>query len=219
MSQTIVVGDIHGCWDELRRLLDKCRLSDADELISVGDLVDRGPAPVEVVRFFMERPRSYAVVGNHEDKHMRIARGEPIESRAQTICKGQLGDFYETAIRWFSTLPLFLEREGTVIVHAGLVPNVSLGQQPRNALLRGRMPWMRNNFDPARHWTEFYSDARSVIYGHTIRDVVEPLNNTWAIDTGACHGGKLTALVLPEFRVVQVDSKKNWWSLAVSKAR
>src|SRR5688572_2356350 len=115
MTRTIVIGDIHGCWDELRCLLDKCRLSDADELVSVGDLIDRGPEPGEVVRFFMGRPRTRAVLGNHEDKHMRIAAGEPIESRSQRICKAQLGDFYETAIRWFTTLPLYLEIDDTIV--------------------------------------------------------------------------------------------------------
>lgn len=71
MGRTIIIGDIHGCFGELLELLDKVDLRPDDLLVSVGDLVDRGPAPGEVIRLFRERPNSAVVMGNHERKHVR----------------------------------------------------------------------------------------------------------------------------------------------------
>ena len=52
MKRTIIIGDIHGCYDELIALLKKCERKPSDEVISIGDMVDRGPKPWEVVEFF-----------------------------------------------------------------------------------------------------------------------------------------------------------------------
>ena len=71
-SRTIVVGDIHGCFEELQTLLASINFHEKDELISIGDLVDRGPHPKEVISFFMNTPNAYAIMGNHEDKHVRL---------------------------------------------------------------------------------------------------------------------------------------------------
>ena len=53
----LIIGDIHGCYDELQQLLDKSGISDDDEIIAIGDLFDRGPKPREVFRFFRDTPR------------------------------------------------------------------------------------------------------------------------------------------------------------------
>ena len=75
-QRTIIVGDIHACWQELQRLLERCGRTSEDEVVSVGDLVDRGPEPAEVVRFFREDGNAIAILGNHEDRHVRIVDGE-----------------------------------------------------------------------------------------------------------------------------------------------
>ena len=61
--RTLVIGDIHGCWDELQELLDACERRPEDEVLSLGDMVDRGPKPLEVVRFFMTDPTASAILG------------------------------------------------------------------------------------------------------------------------------------------------------------
>ena len=48
---TLVIGDIHGCYDELQTLLDKAGLSSGDKIVAVGDIVDRGPETPEVLGF------------------------------------------------------------------------------------------------------------------------------------------------------------------------
>jgi serine/threonine protein phosphatase 1 len=218
--RTIVIGDIHSCWNELQRLLEKCRVSPEDEIVSVGDLVDRGPEPGAVVRFFRERPGTTAVLGNHEDKHVRLVAGESIRpGKSQLITRQQLGTDYTDTVAWFRTLPLWLERHGCLIVHAGINPGIPVDRQPRNALLRGLMPWMENIFDvTGPFWPTVYDGLVPVVFGHSVcQNVVVPVNNAWGIDTGACFGSRLTALILPRFEVVQVEARRDYWAEAVAR--
>lgn len=206
--RTIVVGDVHGCWDELCELLDRCARSTGDEVLGVGDLIDRGPDPGAVLRFFRDDPGASSILGNHEDKHLRIRSGELPPGTAQHLCRVQLGDGYDEALDWLATLPLTAERHGCFITHAGVVPGVPLDAQPRQALLRGHMPWMQGLFDhSSAPWWERYRGETPIVYGHSVHPEVHVENLTWGLDTGACHGGALSALVLPERRVVSVPSR------------
>lgn len=74
-KRTIIIGDIHGCYTELLELLTKINFSPEDILISVGDIVDRGPDSEKVVDFFKSTPNAYVVFGNHERKICKIIEG------------------------------------------------------------------------------------------------------------------------------------------------
>ncbi|WP_024866368.1 metallophosphoesterase [Butyrivibrio sp. FCS014] len=69
---TYAVSDIHGCYDELLKLMELIRFSDEDTLYVIGDCVDRGPKPVEVLKWMMSRPNVIPIVGNHENMMMRV---------------------------------------------------------------------------------------------------------------------------------------------------
>jgi predicted phosphodiesterase len=68
MRRTIVVGDLHGCFDEAVELLDSLQVTSSDRVIFAGDLVDRGPKPAECIELAM---RHECVLGNHEEHHLR----------------------------------------------------------------------------------------------------------------------------------------------------
>lgn len=220
-ARHIIIGDIHGCADELFALLDACGRRPEDEVISVGDLIDRGPDPEAVIRFFMTDPNSAAILGNHEDKHLRMRTGELVGGNAQILSQIQLGDFYHEALDWFASLPLELERAGHFICHGGVIPGVPLNEQPRRALLRGKMPWMRNIFDqsgPA--WWDRYDGDTPIVYGHsTHSDGPLVTNNTYGIDTGACHGHSLTALILPDVELVSVPAGADHYRALLAQHR
>lgn len=212
--RTIVVGDIHGCFDELQTLLKRVNFHEKDELISVGDLVDRGPQPKEVVSFFMNTANANAIMGNHEDKHIRIYDGELEPSHSQIICKKQLGTFYDEAIEYMRSLPLYLYRKNYWLVHAGFLPNIHPKDQPRNTLLRGRMPWMKSNYDKTYGgWWKHYSGEEPVVYGHTAFKNIHIENNTFGIDTGVCHGQTLSAMILEDRSFIQVEAGQDYWKL------
>mgnify|MGYP000931711560 CR=1 FL=1 len=59
---TLIIGDIHGCFDELVELCDRAGIGDGDVVVGVGDVVDRGPQPGEVVDFFRRREGSVVLV-------------------------------------------------------------------------------------------------------------------------------------------------------------
>jgi len=78
----LLIGDIHGCYDELQALLDLAGLSGDDEIIALGDIVDRGPATPQVLEFFQTQPNARSLMGNHERKHLRSFRGETKAARS-----------------------------------------------------------------------------------------------------------------------------------------
>ncbi|HYV10241.1 MAG TPA: metallophosphoesterase, partial [Pyrinomonadaceae bacterium] len=81
-SRTIVVGDIHGCYDELMALIDEVELQDDDRVIAVGDLITKGPKSREVLELFIADKRFSTVMGNHDLMLRRRWNGEDIELKA-----------------------------------------------------------------------------------------------------------------------------------------
>jgi diadenosine tetraphosphatase ApaH/serine/threonine PP2A family protein phosphatase len=215
-KRTIVVGDLHGCQDEALELLDSLAVTVSDRVIFAGDLVDRGPKRLECVELAM---RHECVLGNHEEKHLRIRRKprpDVIPDHAETR---RVLD--ERHFAYFESLPLYLRvpEANAVVVHAGVLPGLPIESQSASILLHGqciRPPegkscWPSKAPEGWAFWTNFWKGPERVIFGHTVLD--RPLVSEWAvgIDTGCVHGGALTAVVLPEWRIVSVPARKNYW--------
>src|SRR6267154_4373011 len=79
MGRTIVIGDIHGCFDELQDLLRVVELRTDDRVIAVGDLIVKGPRNCEVLDLFIEDDRFSSVIGNHDRALRQYWRGEPVK--------------------------------------------------------------------------------------------------------------------------------------------
>jgi serine/threonine protein phosphatase 1 len=135
--QTLVIGDIHGCYVELQDLLEKAGLGEGDAIIAVGDVVDRGPETPQVLDFFRQAINARCLMGNHERKHVRAARHEVKLSISQQISRQQLGVGYAAAVTWMGGLPLSIELSEAVIVHGYLEPGIAVAQQhPRWCAVR-----------------------------------------------------------------------------------
>lgn len=210
MQNTLIIGDIHGCHAELLDLLERAGIGDDDLVVSVGDLVDRGPDPGAVIDLFRGRPGSVVICGNHERKHVR-----GLLSYSQQITRLQLAGRYEDDVRWMSTLPYHWERDDVRVVHWGLYPGVPLAEVPEDvrsgtasgdARLKERLG--------ERPWYDFYEDDKPVVFGHAVVGP-EPLvvrDRIFGIDTGACHGMRLTGLLLPAMRLVSVPARRDHWA-------
>lgn len=127
-----IVGDIHGCIDELRLLLNKVKFnSQRDQLWSVGDLVGRGPHSKQVLEFVVELGPSFrCVLGNHDLHLLAVLCGiKPPSAKDKTdlIHQGSEQAFW---IDWLRKQPLMLQSpaHGLAIVHAGIYPEWSIGK-------------------------------------------------------------------------------------------
>lgn len=239
-QRTIVVGDVHGCRAELEELLEKLELRPGrDRLVFVGDLMDRGPDPAGVVRL-VRQLGAEAVLGNHDEKHLRWRKHEarrrdrpdyknPMTMSEEVQAGNQaLGD---DDLAFLSAVPLHLDLgDGWVAVHGGLAPGVPLERQKKHDLLRlrfvnergtmARVLTERDAGEGIDPWPVRWRGPQSVVYGHMVWDLAAPRIDQpapgvhcYGIDTGCCFGGHLTALVLPERRLVQVRARATYAEL------
>ena len=203
---TLVVGDVHGCVDELRRLVAEVS---PERIVCVGDLFTKGPDPVGVYRFLRERGIT-ATLGNHDARMLDVVDGRREESEAKTAV-----DALEAAepgwAAWTRALPLFLDVAGWTVVHAGLHPSGELARTTRKMAITLRRWPDELKTDP--FWYQVYTGARRVVFGHDARRGlvrIEREGQPWCVglDTGCCYGGKLSGYVVEEDRVVQVAAAR-----------
>ncbi|WP_010251959.1 metallophosphoesterase family protein [Acetivibrio cellulolyticus] len=214
MRRQVIIGDIHGCYDEVQSLLDKVGLNKDDEIITVGDFLDRGPKSLEVVEFLRNNANFYSIVGNHERKHLN-----KIYNYAQEITKLKLGQYYEGTINWIKNLPYYYENNDVIVVHAALIPGVKMEKQPQEVLC-GSTSGERylEQILKGKYWYEVYEGDKPVVFGHHCVDNPLIYNDlVYGIDTGACHGGFLTAITVPDFKVYSVKAKEDYWEAEKKK--
>lgn len=212
----LLVGDIHGCFGEFLDLLDAAGVGDADEIIAIGDVVDRGPDSGRVLDFFRTRPLASSILGNHERKHLRSARGEIEPAPSQKITREQLGDAYPDCLSLLATFPRHLELPEAILVHGFWEPAVPLEQQ-RDTVVVGTMSgeeYLTRRY--TQPWYELYDGPKPLVIGHhDYRRDGRPLicrDRVYGIDTGCCYGTRLTGLVLPDFRIVSVAARADHWA-------
>jgi Calcineurin-like phosphoesterase len=227
MPPTIVVGDVHGCLDELRRLLDKCGFGPGVRLVLAGDLVAKGPDSQGVLQFAREK-RALAVLGNHDDHVLRaraVARGDlPPPAKGVRAEHQQVADGL-TAADWkyLEELPTYLrlgpERAGaadTVVLHAGAVPGIPLEAQRRELLISMRSiddrgaPTKRIE---GRPWAQVWAGPEAIVFGHDAVRGLQEYPFALGLDTGCVYGKRLTAVLLPERRLVSVRARRAYAEL------
>ncbi len=216
MTRHLVVGDVHGCLEELDELI--ALVADPGRrVVLVGDLVAKGPDSHGVVRR-AEELGVLAVRGNHEEHALRwwraVKKGDEPPKRKKVYLRAYQS-LEDRDFRYLDALPyhLALPAHGALVVHAGLMPGVPLeAQDPKNLV------GMRNvhagraekHIDVGIPWGSLYAGPEHVFFGHdAIRKLQRHLHAT-GLDTGCCYGGRLTGMLLPERELVSVPAKKVW---------
>ena len=121
---TYAIGDIQGCFEALQRLLAKISFDrERDRLWLVGDLVNRGPQSLEVLRFVKKLgAAAVSVLGNHDLHLIMLAEGCSRERDDDTLAAILAAPDREELLAWLRTLPLMHVEDGFAMVHAGLLP-------------------------------------------------------------------------------------------------
>jgi serine/threonine protein phosphatase 1 len=217
-NRTIVVGDIHGCIDELYTLLGKVGFNDGDLLVAVGDIVDRGPDSWGVASFFRSTPNAYCCKGNHERRVAGTILGTclPAWTQRQTIALLPHDERLDWA-EWFAALPLVIETPHCIVVHAQLDPEHSLDEQVERHVcgVGGPAATIPVNEKGIPVWFRGAEFGKPVCVGHQRYNRVELVpDKLYALDTGTAKGGQLTAVSLPDGRIVNVDADRNYYAEA-----
>jgi hypothetical protein len=208
-TRTIVVGDIHGCYDELAALLEKVDLKDSDRVVSVGDLITKGPKNREVLQLFMTDPRFITVIGNHDLALRRRWNGEDIDlKRAQKEAHKELEAEKDAYTSFLNRLPFVIDLGAHVVVHAGLRPNVKLYSQTTGDLTRLRTLGPNRESSEGTPWYYLYDGEKTVLFGHW--PAPEPRRGKKAIglDTGCVYGYNLTAYIIETGEFVSVPAQR-----------
>ncbi len=231
-----VIGDVHGCIDELHTLFKKLGyqyknnhyLHPAGRIpIFVGDLTDRGPNSLEVIRLVyrmvMKENKAKYVPGNHCNKLYRFFLGNNVKlqhglettaaeyaslnKKEQKLIRNQFMKLYEDA-------PLYLEipEVNAFVAHAGIKEELigRTDKKVRTFVLYGDITgeFDGNGMPIRRDWAKHYHGDRWIVYGHTPVKNPRIVNNTINIDTGCVFGNELTALQLPEHNIISVPSNQ-----------
>jgi protein phosphatase len=235
-----IIGDVHGCADELEALLAKlgyalswsegperkCRVAPpvGRKVVFVGDIVDRGPRVADALRIVMdmvEDGHAFCVIGNHEAKVEKWLGGRDVKmthglQQSVDDLEAAGRDFKERVKRFIGKMVSHYMLDGgkLAVAHAGIKAEMQgrASGRIREFCLYGETTGETDEFGlPVRHnWAAEYRSATKVVYGHTPVLDAEWLNNTICLDTGCVFGGKLTALRYPEMELVSEPARTTY---------
>lgn len=228
----IFVGDIQGCRAELERLLETLRYDPAaDRLEPAGDLVNRGPDSLGALRLLRDLGAG-GVLGNHDTYLLRVAAGLRRRAPRDSLAAVLEADDRETLLEWLARRPFARELPGVLLVHAGFHPAWSdpvsrlegldpLHRHPDSdfaTLVRycradGERPGRGEHSEPGyRPWFEHWSHggSRTVVFGHWAERGLVERPGFRGLDTGCAWGGRLTAWIAEEDRLVSVPAERAW---------
>ncbi|SNU01703.1 polynucleotide kinase-phosphatase [Ruaniaceae bacterium KH17] len=238
-----IIGDVHGCLPELLELLETLGYEiqpdavgrpidashpDGRTAVFVGDLIDRGPSSVGVLRLAMGMTASgnaLAVPGNHEAKLIRALDGANVQvthGLETTLAEldQETPEFRQQVRDWCYALVshLVLDDGKLVVAHAGLKEAYQgrASGRVRSFALYGDTTGETDEFGlPVRYpWADEYRGKAMVVYGHTPTPDLTWINNTLCLDTGCAFGGHLSALRYPERETVQVAARYEYYTPA-----
>ncbi|MFN3653297.1 MAG: polynucleotide kinase-phosphatase [Armatimonadota bacterium] len=230
-----IIGDVHGCFEELEALLRKlgyeveardggCAVQPPDgrKAVFVGDLVDRGPMVPQVLRLVMgmvAEGTALCVPGNHDVKLLKKLRGKDVRlthGLAETLeqLEREPPELHAEVMRFIDSLVshYVLDDGRLVVAHAGMTEELQgrASARVREFALYGETTGETDELGlPVRwNWAAEYRGSARVVYGHTPVPEADWLNRTLNIDTGCVFGGKLTALRYPELEMVSVPAAR-----------
>ncbi|MCE9532330.1 MAG: metallophosphoesterase, partial [Planctomycetes bacterium] len=197
LRRHLIVGDIHGCFDELQALLGQLQFDPSEDvLVSVGDIIDRGPKIRETIEYLFNLPRFHMAIGNHEEKFLRYLEGRNVKAThgLQTTIDAYPEGFPPEYTERMRSLPLILKTPSGYVVHAGFDPEMSPTEQSRSDCIYMRFYGGKTYFDEinGRAWyTLWPTDGPRVFFGHIPLEDGPVESHIVSLDAGCVFGGRL----------------------------
>ena len=186
--RTLIIGDVHGCIDELDEMLTVLDANPRkDRIIFIGDLVNKGPDSRAVYERFREL-EAESILGNHEFRLLEQAADRRQRNGGYKALKREFGSkLFRTFLDDIRTWPSYLEEDELMVVHAGIVPGLHPKKTDPDVLVNIRT-WdgegknLQGKDNPP--WFDFYHEDRLIVFGHwaALGGVVR--QNVIGLDTG-----------------------------------
>jgi len=204
-ERVIFIGDIQGCYDEWMSLLKEVDYKpERDQLILLGDMINRGPKNLEVMTHLMNHPEIKAVMGNHEYHFIRHVNRERKRKSFERL-ERELSGFTRKIVKYLKGLPMYLEGEDWIAVHGGLEPGKHPSKSSAKFLCTVREIGANGE---SRPWFDFYEGHKWILFGHwSLKGLVQK-ERIRGLDTGCVYGGRLTAWIYPEDKLVSVPAQR-----------
>ncbi|MCL6560668.1 MAG: AAA family ATPase [Firmicutes bacterium] len=233
-----IIGDLHGCFDELKLLLEKLGYKKqfnyytnpaGRKAVFLGDITDRGPRSLDtfwLVKAMVDSGNALYVPGNHcrklarylEGRNVKAAHGlEKTIDEIKQLAADERDFFAEEFLQLYREAPpyMILDGGGLVVAHGGIKEEMigKVNERIRSFCFFGDATGeiTEDGLPVRRDWAREYRGEALVVYGHTPVPEAEFVNNTIDIDQGCVMGGKLTAFRYPEREIIQVPALKAYY--------
>ena len=235
-NKILVIGDVHGCLNELKSLVAKA-MNDHNEgklfaaVVLVGDLCNKGPYSAEVINFVRNERNWFSVRGNHDNHALATALGD--ENRRMKPKYKWVHSLSDNDVVWMSKMPYTItipgkmmnqcSRQDVIVVHAGFIPDMNLVDQEIQTMTMLRDVIIQDSnrdetncykyYKPCdvgnpKAWAKSWEGPELVIFGHDAKRGLQREKYAIGLDSGACYGKKLTGIILPEKELVSVDAER-----------
>ena len=221
MGRTLFIGDLHGCATEFRALLDAMAYDPrSDRLFLTGDAFTRGPDPMGVWRL-IEALHPQMVMGNHDERLMiwlkEIVKGRrptlKLPNQQETV--NAITPVADAVLDWLQCLPLWIEEDRFLLVHAGINPTKGCKGTKRDEFLTIRT-WPPNGGIVGSRWHDALPETdKLIVFGHdapgglVVKKRTDGLPYLIGLDSGCVYGNQLSGYILEEDRIVQMVSTRD----------
>lgn len=224
MSNLIVYGDIHGCYNEFISLRTKINPNKDDTEVCVGDVITKGKDSIKLLKY-LQKHNIKSVLGNHEDKLLRYIEHKNSDKKNPIVLDSDEKNIIENLdskdIEYLKGMPIFLKFNDITVLHGGLQNHYDLDnltKKEKSKLLRMRYLDSEGNFvaygkedETSTFWADIYDGNQGfVIYGHQWFKQVKQNEFALGIDTGCVYSNKLSAVVfdnnsVKNFEIISIN--------------
>lgn len=186
--------------------MKKMKVTSKDRLISVGDLICKGPHTRKTLDLAMRLKNLKCIMGNHEYYllyHWKKKTLAQLKKDYQHAAIRDMGRNVNKYMRYISKWPFYIKTPQYWVIHAGIRPGKPLSRQTKVDLTH-----LRKIEPQDKPWYEMYTGETLIVHGHWAKQGLIVRENVVGLDTGCVYGKRLTALILPEKEIVSVPARK-----------